>query len=203
MDDKAYEKIKAYIGTKYNFVGVRILKNTEDVEGKGKKPNKKKRFCQMVREAVNGSSFTFDVDDLDCPSAMVTLGFEEPVFGEDLQPRINPSDTKLVEVAPVQEMKNPEVVLAILNPKQLMDISVRLDGIEPKFKGDMAVCGEATAWVKMNQKPNITPLCGGSRKYADYKDSELIFGATPETYEKLAEKIPSKLISGFKKFLGR
>lgn len=203
MDNKAYEKIKAYIGTKYNFVGVRILKNTEDVEGKGKKPNKKMRFCQMVREAADGKSFTFDVDDLDCPVAMVTLGFEEPVFGEDVQPRITPAETKVVEVAPVQEIKNPDVVLAIINPKQLMDISVRLDGIEAKFKGDMAVCGEATAWVKMNKKPNITPLCGGSRKYADYKDSELIFGAPPETYEKLAEKIPSKLISGFKKFLGR
>lgn len=203
MDNKAYEKIKAYIGTKYNFVGVRILKKTEDIEGKGKKPNKKMRFCQMVREVVDGKSFIFDVDDLDCPDAMIALGFEEPVFGEDVQPRINPSDTKLIEIAPVQDMKNPDVVLMLLNAKQIMEIAQCLGVIEAKFDGSMAVCGEATALPYMEKKANVTPLCGGARKYANYKDSDLIFGAPPEIYEKLAEKVPGKLISGFKKFLGR
>lgn len=200
MDEKAYEKIRAHLGTGYNFVGVRILKTGEAAGDK--KPKKKMRFCQMVREAADGSSFAFDVDDLDCPNAMIALGFEEPVFG-DLEPRIKPAETKLVEVAPVQEMENPDVVLAILNAKQLMEVAERLGTIEAKFSGNMAVCGEVTALPYMEKKPNVAPLCGGSRKFANYKDSELIFGAPPETYEKLAEKIPSKLVSGFKKFVGR
>lgn len=200
MDEKAYEKIKDYLETEHNFVGVRILKTGEAAPDK--KPKKKMRFCQMVREAADGSSFTFNVDDLDCPNAMITLGFEEPIFG-DVQPRITPAETKLVEVAPIKEMKNPDVVLTILNARQLMEVAGRLGSIEAKFCGSMAVCGEATAFPYMTKKPNATPLCGGARKFANYKDSDLMFGAPPETYEKLAEKIPSKVVSGLKKFLGR
>lgn len=200
MDKKVYEKIKEYLGTEHNFVGVRILKHGEAPSDK--RPKKKMRFCQMVREAADGSSFAFNVDDLDCPNAMITLGFEEPLFG-DVQPRINPADTKFVEVAPVQEMENPDVVLTILNAKQLMETAIRLGTIEAKFSGSMAVCGEATALPYMLKKPNATPLCGGARTYANYKDSDLIFGAPPETYEKFAEKIPSKVVSGLKKFFGR
>lgn len=201
MDEKAYKKIRTYLGTEYNFVGVRILKTGEAAADK--RPKKKMRFCQMVREAANGSSFTFNVDDLDCPNAMITLGFEEPLFGEDVQPRINPAETKLVEVAPVQEMENPDVVLMILNAKQLMETAQCLGTIEAKFSGNMAVCGEATALPYMTKKPNANPLCGGARKYANYKDSDLLFGAPPEIYEKIAEKAPGAVVSGLKKLFGR
>ncbi len=197
MDDKIFKKIKGHLETEHNFVGVRILKNGD--ASAGKRPKKKMRFCQMVREAADGKSFIFTVDDLDCPSAMITLGFEEPLFGEDVQPRVSPSDTKLVEVAPVQEMESPDVVITILNPKQLMEIAERLGTIEAKFSGNMAVCGEVTALPYMEKKPNVAPLCGGSRKYAHFKDTDLLFGAPPETYEKLAEKVPGKVMSGLSK----
>jgi len=200
MDEKAYKKIKGYLETEHNFVGVRILKTGEAAGGK--KPKKKMRFCQIVREAADGKSFTFNVDDLDCPNAMIALGFEEPLFGEDVQPRISPAETKLVEVAPVQEMERPDVVITILNPKQLMEIAERLGTIEAKFSGNMAVCGEVTALPYMTKKPNVAPLCGGSRKFADFKDTDLLFGAPPETYEKLAEKVPGKVLGGLKKMFG-
>lgn len=198
MDDS---RIKGYLGTS-NLVGVRIDKDNGPPDDR--RPPKKKRFCQIVKEATEGSSCIFNVDDLDCPNAMIALGFQEPSFIE-IETRITPADTKSVEVAPLKEIESPDVVLIILNPMQLMMIGNRMGIIEAKFKGDMAVCGEATASVYMNKKPNMSPLCGGARKYAKYKDSELIFGAPLQYFKDLDEKIATmpvkdKVASKLKKF---
>lgn len=203
MDDT----IKKHLGLEHDLVGVKIS-NNGDSTGEGRRLKKKMRFCQMVWATSTGKEhFTFGVDDLDCPDAIVSLGFQEPTFIK-VETRIDPADTKVIEVAPAKEMGNPDIVLAILNPKQLMDLSMLLGGIEAKFEGNRAVCGEATAVPYMTKKPNISPLCGGSRKFAKYKDSELVFGAPLEAMEKLEEKIKSlpvkdKVASSVKRFFGR
>ena len=203
MDDT----IKKHLGLKHGLVGVKIFKNG-DAAGEGRRPNKKMRFCQMVWNVSEGKGpLMFGIDDLDCPDAMVSLGFQEPTFIK-VETRIDPADTKLIEVAPAKDMENPDIVLAILNPRQLMDLAMLLGGIEAKFEGNRAVCGEATAVPYMNKKPNISPLCGGSRKFAKYTECELIFGAPPETMEKLEEKIKAlpvkdKVASSVKRFFGR
>lgn len=180
------ETIRAHLGTKYNLVGVKILED-EEIDDK-RRPKKKMRYCQIVREAAKGKSFEVGVEDIDCPNAIVTLGFEEPVY-VDIQPRINPATTKVVRVAPLTELKDPDVVLAILNPRQIMEVSALLGGLESRFAGSMAVCGEATARPYMEKKPNVTFLCGGARMFAEYKDNELILGAPPETFKKLEDRI--------------
>jgi uncharacterized protein (DUF169 family) len=176
--------IRAHIGSKYNLVGVKILKK----EDGAKRPKRPMRFCEMVKEAAEGKSFDAGIEDIACPSAIVTLGFEEPVY-VDIQPRIKPAETKTVQVAPLGEMENPDVILAILTPKQAMDLSALLNGLEARFSGNLAVCGEATAKPYMGKKPNLTLLCGGARMFAGYKDSELILGAPPETFKELADRI--------------
>lgn len=180
------KEIRAHLGTRYNLVGVRILKEGEAAEDR--KPPRRMRFCEMVRKAAEGKSFEAEVEDYSCPNAIVTLGYEAPVY-VDIQPRINPADTKVVKVAPLEELKDPDVVLAILNPKQIMEVSQLLDGLEANFKGSMAVCGEATAKPYMENKPNVTFLCGGARTFGGYKDSELIFGAPPVVFKELGVKI--------------
>lgn len=178
--------IRAHLGTKYNLVGVRVLK--EDIANPELRPKKKMRFCELVREAADGKCFDAKLEDLACPHEGVVLGFEEPEY-VDVEPRIKPAETKALKIAPIEKMKDPEVVLAILNPKQIMDVSALLNGIEANFAGSLAVCGEAMAKPYMDKKPNLTFLCAGARTFADYKDSELILGAPPATFQKLAEGI--------------
>lgn len=201
MDDSA---VKGYLGIK-NLVGVKVNRDGEIPDNK--RPKKQMTFCQMVDEATRGQSFVFNADDLKCPNATIALGFQEPSF-LDVPMRITPSDVKSIEVAPVSDMKDPDVVLAVLNPSQLMRIGERMGYMDARFKGDMAVCGEATAQVYMTKKPNITPLCGGSRKFTSFKPSELIYGAPPELFEEFGEKVgdmPSaeKASNFFKRLIGR
>lgn len=180
------KEIRAYLGMRHNLVGVKIA--TEGEASKNKQPPRRMRFCEMVYEAAKGDSFDAEVEDYSCPNAIITLGYEEPVY-VDVQPRINPAKTKVVKVGPLSEMKDPDIVLAILNPKQVMEVSSLLDGIEASFKGSMAVCGEGVALPYVKKKPNVTFLCGGARTFGDYKDSELVLGAPTETFVEVAEKI--------------
>ena len=180
------KEIRAHLGTRYNLVGIKILMEGEASEAK--KPPRRMRFCEMVHNAANGKSFEAEVEDYSCPNAVVTLGYEAPVY-VDIQPRINPADTKVVRIAPLGELKDPDVVLAILNPRQIMEVSSLLDGLNADFKGSMAVCGEGTAKPFMENKPNVTFLCGGARTFGAYKDSELILGAPPAVFQELASKI--------------
>ncbi len=181
--------IRSHLGIKYSLVGVKIWKKGSNVaQDPAKKPLKRIRFCQAVREAANGKELDIILDDLACPNAEVTLGFDEPMY-VDIQPRIKPADTQVVSVAPLEKMKDPDVVLTILNPKQTMETASLLEGMEAKFTGNLAVCGEATARPYMEKKGNVTFLCGGARTFGDYKESELIFGAPLSEYEKLADKI--------------
>lgn len=180
------ENVREYLGMRYNLVGVKILK--EDVPAEELKPDTKMQYCQFVREAARGKSFLATVDDLACPNAIVTLGFEEPVY-IDVQPRISPAETKCVKITPLDMMKDPDIVLAVLNPRQVMEIAILLEGIEAKTVGSLAVCGEATARPYMEGKPNVTFLCQGARTYGGYKDNDLIMGFPLEIFKKLSLKV--------------
>ncbi len=179
--------VRSHLGIKYSLVGVKIGRENAEPDPE-LKPPKRLRYCQAVREAANGKALDLTLEDLACPNAEVTLGFEEPIY-VDIQPRINPADTKVVHIAPLDQIQNPDVVLSILNPRQTMETASLLEGLEAKFSGNLAVCGEATAKPYMDKEANITFLCGGARTFGDFKESELIFGAPPETYDKLAERI--------------
>lgn len=178
--------IREYLGIRHNLVGIKILMESVNPEP-SKRPMKRMRFCELVRESAKGSSFEEYLEDEACPEATIALGFEEPTY-VDVQPRISPAQTKVIKIAPFNESANPDVVLAILNPRQAMQLAALLEGVEAKFSGSIA-CGEVVAKPYMDKKPNVTFLCGGARTFADFKDSEIIFGAPPETFKHLAEKI--------------
>ncbi len=178
--------IREYLGLKYNLVGIKIFSESINSDPE-KRPKKRMRFCELVRESATGSSFEEYLEDEACPEATIALGFEEPTY-VDVQPRISPAQTKLIKIAPLDESASPDVVLAILNPRQAMQLAALLEGVEAKFTGSIA-CGEAVAKPYMDKKPNVTFLCGGARTFADFKDSEIIFGAPLETFRHLAEKI--------------
>jgi uncharacterized protein (DUF169 family) len=182
------KSIRSFIGSKHHLVGVKFLKEEIAEEEPFKRPKKPVMFCQAVKKAAEGEGFLMFLEDEACPSAMVALGFEEPVY-VDVQPRISPAEVKAVEIGPYEQMDDPDVGLLILNPRQAMELSSILKGINSHFSGNIAVCGEATAVPYMEKTPNISFLCNGARISADFKDSEVILGAPPLTIKELADKI--------------
>jgi hypothetical protein len=145
-------------------------------------------FCQAIRKAADGEKFLMFLDDEACPSAMVALGFEEPVY-VDVQPRISPAEIKAVQIGPYEEVGEPDIGLLILTPRQAMELSNIIKGFHSQFSGSIAVCGEAAALPYMDKTANISFLCNGARVSADYRDNEVILGAPPKTFIELAEKI--------------
>ncbi|ODS40361.1 MAG: hypothetical protein A7315_08885, partial [Candidatus Altiarchaeales archaeon WOR_SM1_79] len=185
-DDMDIDKtIRSYIGSKHKLIGVRIL-SEESKKDRDKRPAKPMRYCQFIREAaVKGSEFILNVSDMSCPNAEICLGFIEPKY-VDIQPRIMPANTKAVRIGKVEDS---DVVLAVVTPKQMMELAVLLGGVNSEFRGEMALCGELTAGVFISKKPNVSFLCNGARMFAEFRDNEVVVGMPYETALKLAEKI--------------
>jgi uncharacterized protein (DUF169 family) len=182
------KSIRSHIGSKYHLVGVKFLKEEVEPDERFKKPKKPVMFCQAVRKAADGEAFLMNLEDEACPSAMVALGFEEPVY-VDIQPRIDPAEIKTVQIGPYEELEDPDVGLLILSPRQAMELSSISKGFQSQFSGSIAVCGEAAALPFMEKTANVSFLCNGARVSADFRDNEVILGAPPQTFTELAEKI--------------
>lgn len=180
--------IRSYLGMKHNLVGVKILDETDDT----KKPLKPMRFCEMVAGALSGKEFVADSNDISCPNAELCLGFREPKY-VDIEPRIMPAETKAVYVGKIE---NADVVLFILTPEQVMTLSILLGGITSNFRGELGVCGEATAKVYMEREPNLSFLCSGARIFGDFKGNEVILGMPYDTMKELANRIDKLLKTG-------
>ncbi|MFQ5811676.1 MAG: DUF169 domain-containing protein, partial [Anaerolineae bacterium] len=126
------EAIRSYLGMNHRLVGIKISEENVD----GNHPTVPMTFCRVVREALEGKELVIEIDDLDCPSAELCLGFREPMF-VDVEPRIK-SKTKTVCIGPLE---GANVVLFVLDPEQVMIMSILLGGIKAEFKGEMAICG--------------------------------------------------------------
>jgi len=199
---KVNETIRAYLGLRYHLVGVKIRKNP--IEGKEDqlKPEKPMAYCHMVRTtSLQGKTFLYERTDEACPTAEIILGFRAPKYVE-IEPRVNPADTRSVLVAPLEQMNgDPDVILATLTPKQMMNLAIILQAgkhelLSVGFKGE-AACAEFTVKPYTERKPNVSLLCNGARIiYSDFRDNEIIFGAPAETYVQIAEVIEKTMKTG-------
>lgn len=187
------ETIRAYLGLKHHLVGVKIRKKDIQEEEKRLKPEKPLAYCHMVRIASqHGKTFLYDKTDEACPTAEFILGFREPKYSK-IEYRIEPSDTKSILIAPLDQMAgDPDVIIATVTPKQMMDLTTILQAgkaelLSAWFKGE-AACAEFTAKPYMEHEPNLSFLCNGARVvYSDFRDAEILFGAPAHTYIHVAE----------------
>lgn len=182
--------IRSFVGSNLRLVGVRILK--EKPEDKSDKPHKPLRYSQLIREAAEGKNFTVEEKDISDANPQLALGFAEPKY-VDIQPRIQPAETKALRIGPIEDS---DVVLMILNPKQVMEIAQVYGPIEARFSGELGVEGEATALPHMTGKPNVSFLCNSARLLAGYRDSEVILSMPAIEAKKLAEKIEKRMRHG-------
>ncbi len=158
--------IKEYLKLNTHIVGVKLIK--EDIpEGH---PEEGQFYCWFVRQsAVSGERFNLNEKDFTCPNPELCLGLREPKYVE-VELRVK----EKFRTVKVGEVENADVLLFIVNPRQLMELSILLGGITASFKGETAVCGEATARCYIEKKPSLTLLCHGARDFSDYKDDEMV-----------------------------
>jgi len=177
------ERVRSYLGMNHRLVGIKILQedtdsnpSTELSADASMRPAQRDRaifmtFCRAVREALGGKELIIEMGDLDCASAQLCLGFQEPMF-IDVEPRIK-TKTKAVRIGPLEDA---DVVLFVLNPEQVMVMSILLGGIKAEFKGERAICGEAVAKVYNEGEPNISFLCSGARELGGFEAHEVVLG---------------------------
>ncbi|NOZ82256.1 MAG: DUF169 domain-containing protein, partial [Euryarchaeota archaeon] len=177
------EEIRAYFGSRYHLVGVKLFR---EIPQGYPVPERRGKFCEFVMRAARGE--TVRAEDEECHLSLIALGFQEPRY-LDLQPRIQPAETKAVLVAPAEKLEDADVVLMIATPRQVMEIAAMLGGINARFAGEIAVCGEAVAEPLKSGSANVSFLCGGARMLGGYRDSELIVAAPPEVFAEIAEKV--------------
>jgi len=195
MTLKNVEKtLRSYLGLKYHLVGVKLLKNDSSLK-EPSLPKTPTAFCHMLRIASSsGDSFAYGLEYERCPTAQVVLGFRDIKYLK-IDRAVTPPETRTVLISPLDEISEwPEVVLAILTPKQMMDLAIILQAKEnapllSEFKGEHA-CAEFFAKPYTEHKPNMSFLCNGAREiYSDFRDNEIIFGAPLEVFVQAAETI--------------
>lgn len=172
--------LKKELGLKLNPVGIKISEQLL-----GKPIEKPEYFDKLVKEsALTGKTFIVTNDKLTDPYSHVSLGFEEPKYIKDYEPRIK-GKTKSVKIGPTEDA---DVILFILNPEQGMKLTFLLKEIKAEFKCEAAITGEAIAKVYNEQKPNLTLLCGGARVYGKFKDEELVISIPKKKYDEIKDK---------------
>ncbi len=167
-------------------VAVKFLK--EDAEA----TPESMRFCEAVRRAAKGERIVLNEINLSCAGAEVSLGFVPSLFSKGEE------ETRAVVVEPY-EGQDCDVVLVIATPDRVMKIASfysQLFGEELRafFSGENAVCGEATARVKREGKPNVTFLCEGARQYAGYRREEIVVGFPRDVFKRIEEAIKKEEI---------
>ncbi len=185
------DRLRGYLGLRYRLVGVQLAKTTTKQVERGKPL----AYCHMLRLAASeGRTTHADRDDQLCPSADTILGFTEPA-DPDNGHRVKPASTKALVVAPLAGfLEPPEVVHAILTPRQAMEFAalvsaVRGAPLRAEFIG-RAACGEFTAMPYQTGEANISMLCNGARAlYSEFKDNEFILGAPSVLFADLSDKV--------------
>ncbi len=178
--------IRAFVGSKLRLVGVKII--DEMPKDGTERPKKPLRYSKLIREAAQGKNFTVLEKDISDANPQLALGFYEPKY-VDIQPRISPANTKAVRIGPIE---GSDVVLMILNPKQVMELAQVFGPIDARFQGELGVEGEATALPYMGKKPNVSFLCNSARLLSGYLESEVILSMPTPDAQSLAEKIENQ-----------
>lgn len=156
---------------------VAVKFSDEEVEGS----EGEYRFCEAVKiVAEKGDRLVINEFNLSCAGALVSLRF----ITED---GVDETKTIILEPYDGQEC---DVVLIITTPDRVMHISAfhrKLFNEELKavFSGETAVCGEATAFVKREQRPNVSFLCPGAREFGGYRKDEIVIGFPHEIFRRI------------------
>jgi uncharacterized protein (DUF169 family) len=191
-------------------VAVKLISKGGEIPEGIKKVNEPMRHCQLVdRVRRTGEEFYTLVEDQMCKGGAGAMGLGEMpakvISGEfyykglkqfstqgaarrtiEKVTKLPPNSTEAVLYAPLEKTSfNPDVVVIICNPKQIMLLTqafvYKTGGrLETSFAGKQSLCSDAVVQVYKEGKIGVTVGCSGSRSYTKITDEEMIIGIPVE-----------------------
>ncbi len=187
------------------LVGVKLVYTKKDFDkDESQELTAPLEYCVVVKSATLGKSIKLRKQCSQCSGSTFALGFSDP--GEGFYTGCGSCDLGLfkdpeialktnhqlkylhkplygVIVKPFEKFDktNPDVVLIVTNPRELMRVMQGYTcsfGIQPHIAltGNQAVCIESTSTPIITDEINLSMFCSGTRYLAKWKDSEAIAG---------------------------
>jgi len=174
------------------------------------------RHCQMVDKVrKEGKQFYAIADDQQCKGGAAIMGMQEIApklaSGEtyynlgrfesiesarntmEQVPVLPAGSIKAVIYGPLDKITfNPNVIIIIDTPKKAMQISQALihhsgGRVNASFAGIQSVCADGVVFPLKNGIVSVSLGCGGSRKFANIGEDEMILGIPVEKLPELVE----------------
>ncbi|MBP2029455.1 uncharacterized protein (DUF169 family) [Methanohalophilus levihalophilus] len=197
-------------------IAVALVSDESEIPDDIERINGPLRHCQMVDKVrKEGKQFYSLVDDQQCKGGAAVMGMQEmpaklasgeTYYGlgrfENLEsakhtmeqvPTLPAGSTKGVIYGPLDKITfKPDVVLIIDTPKKAMQLSQALihhsgGRVNASFAGIQSVCADGVVFPHKEQIVSATLGCGGSRKFANIGEDEMILGIPADKLPELAE----------------
>ena len=138
---KASSSLRELLKLKWSPVGVKFIRNNEDLNDIPEQSSQKLRYCQLIMKAKEGKSATLTRENISCPAAAAALGLSplpEKISSVEMlealglftlraaaattmaqMPRLGQGKIKAVAAAPLAEAKFiPDVVIIEDQPEK-------------------------------------------------------------------------------------
>ncbi len=213
------EKLVKFLNLDKSPVAVKLLTSVEEIEGKIPKLDEKIRHCEMVFKAATEKEAFYSTLDVNlCQGGAAALGlrdfpksvstgkkyyslgrFASQGAAKHELDQVPKVDTIMEAVAysPLEKANfEADVIVLYLKPVQALKLSQATGYVlgkrfQASFAGIQSLCSDVVASPYVNKEPNISLGCGGSRKFTDIKDEELVAGITVENIGCLINSLES------------
>ncbi|MGM0770974.1 MAG: DUF169 domain-containing protein [Halobacteriota archaeon] len=199
-------------------VAVSLIPVGHDIPEGLEKIEEKTRHCQMVDIVrKTGKEFYATKEDQMCKGGAAVMGLQEMphklATGDtyynlkrfstinaarrtmEKVTKVAPGSIKAVVYGPLENVTFvPDVVVIVASPKQVMQLSQALlykfgGRVDASFAGIQSVCADGVVLPYKEGKISVTVGCGGSRKYANIEDDEMIIGIPAERLHDLVDAV--------------
>lgn len=216
MENRNVSLLNKALGLKRHVIGVRFLYFSSDYKKlEVKEYGRKTSYCMMVKHAMDGNHFKAMAENFGCRCSLEALGLDEEMecvesgeryysiklyesraVAKDVTRDISRIKHRIfgVELGPLEEMEDADVVIFMTNAYQLMRI---VQGYSYKFgipkslcmAGNQGVCADLTASPFEKNDLNFSVLCAGTRKMCKWTDDEMGVGVPIQKFAPLIEGI--------------
>jgi len=216
-NSKASHSLRELLKLKWSPIGVKLIKNNEDLNDIPELSPQRIRYCQLLMKAKKGESATLMRENISCPAAAAALGLsplpEKISSGEMLEtmglftaraaaattmaqmPRLEQGRIKAVAAAPLEKAKfTPDVVIIEDQPEKIMWINlaaIHETGGRLFFNSAVfqACCVDVTVVPYLTKNVNVSLGCYGCRDATDIADGECLVGIPIERLDGILESI--------------
>ena len=210
------KKIEKALGLQRKIIGVRFLYNwAEFQDAPCNVYSKKTRFCVMMKYASEGNHFKCSPDNFGCGRSKKALGitpndtltssgqifyscdlYSTRAIAKQAQDATLFIEQSLygIEVAPLDEILDPDIVIFFGNAYQMMRIihgyTYHMGAFQSMSSvGNQGVCSDLCARPFMTNDMNISFLCEGARRACHWSHDDIGVGLPINLFTPLADGI--------------